>query len=66
MVVHGYEETTEYEKLLDEGRFHCPTISKIMSQDRFMALTKCFHITNPATYVQEKGLPGYDKLGQIR
>jgi hypothetical protein len=24
MVVHGYEETTEYEKLLDEGRFHIP------------------------------------------
>jgi hypothetical protein len=52
---------------MKEGSFlHCPTISKIMSQKRFMALTKCFHITNPATYVREKGLPGYDKLGQTR
>jgi hypothetical protein len=29
-------------------------------------LTRCFHITNPATYVREKGFPGYDKLGQTR
>jgi hypothetical protein len=46
--------------------FHCPIISKTMSRDRFKALTRCFHITNPATYVREKGLPGYDKLGQTR
>jgi hypothetical protein len=31
-----------------------------------MALTTCFYITNLATYVREKGLPGYDKLGQTR
>jgi hypothetical protein len=46
--------------------FHCPTILKIMTLCRFMALITCFHITNPATYVREKGLPGYDKLGQTR
>jgi hypothetical protein len=46
--------------------FHCPTISKIMSQDRFMTLTKCFHIINPTTYVREKSLPEYDKLEQTR
>jgi hypothetical protein len=46
--------------------FHCPIISKLMTRDQFMALTICFHITNPATYVREKGLPGYDKLGQTR
>jgi hypothetical protein len=40
--------------------FHCPTISKIMSWKRFIALTRCFHITNLATYIQ------YDKLGQTR
>jgi hypothetical protein len=31
-----------------------------------MALNKCLHITNPAEYVRDKGLPGYDKLGQVR
>jgi hypothetical protein len=45
---------------------HCSTISKIMSRRRFMALIRCFHITNPATYMRVKDLPGYDKLGQIR
>jgi hypothetical protein len=46
--------------------FHCPIISRTMSWDRFKALTRCFHITNPTTYVREKGLPDYDKLGQTR
>jgi hypothetical protein len=31
-----------------------------------MALNKCLHITNLAEYVREEGLPGYDKLGQVR
>jgi hypothetical protein len=52
---------------MKEGSFlYCPTISNIMFRKRFMALTRCFHITNLATYVQEKGLPGYDKLEQTR
>ena len=46
--------------------FHCPIISKTISQDRFKALIRCFHITNPATYMREKDLLGYDKLGQTR
>jgi hypothetical protein len=46
--------------------FDYRTISKIIFWGCFMALTKCFHITNPATYVREKGLPRYDKLGQTR
>jgi hypothetical protein len=72
LVVHGHEEATEYQKLLDEGRiysiglFHCPSVSNVMTRKRFMALNKCLHITNPAEYVREKGLPGYDKLGQVR
>jgi hypothetical protein len=37
-----------------------------MTRHRFMALTKCFYIINPATYVREKGLLRYDKLGQTR
>jgi hypothetical protein len=31
-----------------------------------MALNKCLHITNPAEYVRDKELPGFDKLGQVR
>jgi hypothetical protein len=31
-----------------------------------MALNKCLHITNRVEYVREKGLPDYDKLGQVR
>jgi hypothetical protein len=46
--------------------FYYPTISKIMLWDCFMALTRYFHITNPAMYVREKSLLGYDKLGQTR
>ena len=33
---------------------------------RFMALTKCFHISNLATYVKKKGFLRYDKLGYTR
>ena len=52
---------------MKEGSFlHCSTISKIMSQKWFMALRRCFHFTNLATYAQGKGLPRYDKLGQTR
>jgi hypothetical protein len=46
--------------------FHCPSVSNVMIQKRFMALNKCLHITNPAEYVRDKELPGYDKLGQVR
>jgi hypothetical protein len=46
--------------------FHCPSISNVMTHNRFMALNKCLHITNPAEYVREKELPSYDKLGQVR
>jgi hypothetical protein len=47
--------------------FHCPTISNIMTRDRFMKLRRCLHLTNPATYEHiQKGDPGYDKLRQVR
>jgi hypothetical protein len=50
----------------DGSIFHCPSVSNVMTRKRFMALNKCLHITNPVEYVREKGLPGYDKLGQLR
>jgi hypothetical protein len=40
--------------------FHCPTISNIMTRDRFMELRRCLHLTNPATYENiQKEDPGY-------
>jgi hypothetical protein len=47
--------------------FHCPIISSIISRDRFCALRRCLHITNPTMYEYiEKGDPRYDKLRQVR
>jgi hypothetical protein len=47
--------------------FHCPTISNIMTRERFKELVRCLHITNPETYAHfEKGDPSYDKIRQVR
>jgi hypothetical protein len=46
--------------------FHCPIISSIFSRDRFQAITKCLHLTNPNTYVTNREEVGYDKMGQVR
>jgi hypothetical protein len=46
--------------------FHCPTISRAFSRSRFQALTNCLHVTNWETYGIERGMPGYDKLHQVR
>jgi hypothetical protein len=46
--------------------FYYPTISKIMTRHRFMALIKFFHIINPTIYMEDKGLPRHDKLVQTR
>ena len=45
---------------------HYLTILKIMTQDRFMTLITCFHIIDPTTYIKERDLLEYDKLGQTR
>jgi hypothetical protein len=46
--------------------FHCSIISSIFSRDRFQAITKCLHLTNPNSYVRNKEEVGYDKMGQVR
>jgi hypothetical protein len=43
--------------------FHCSIISSIFSRDRFQAITKCLHLTNPNTYVTNREEVGYDKMG---
>ena len=64
IVVHEYEATTKYEELLNERGFGFPLPYhiQIMFQDHFMALTRCFYITNLATYVTKK----CENLGQTR
>jgi hypothetical protein len=37
-----------------------------MTLHQFMVLNTCFHIINPTTYVKEKDLLEYDKLGQTK
>ena len=46
--------------------FHPSLITKLMSKDQFMALNRCFHVTNKSTYVRDRNAHGYDKMGQIR
>ena len=46
--------------------FHCEKIRNLMTRVQFMLLTKCLHITNPATYERDRNRPGYDKMGQVR
>ena len=52
---------------LKEGSiFHYSIITKLMSLDKFMDLTRCLHITNGSTYVRDRNSSGYDKMGQMR
>jgi hypothetical protein len=47
--------------------FHCPIISKSFTRERFMAIRKCLHITNPSTYANvDRGEAGFDKIQQVR
>jgi hypothetical protein len=46
--------------------FHCPVISQIFIRDQHQQITKCLHVTNPATYVTNREELGYDKMGQVR
>ena len=45
--------------------FYCSIISNLMSGRRYMALTKCLYLINPASYVTNRNLSGYDKMGQV-
>jgi hypothetical protein len=37
-----------------------------MTRKRYIALTRCLHITNPTNYVTDRNLEGYNKMGQVR
>ena len=47
--------------------FHCPIISMSFTHERFMAIRKCLHITNPSTYANiDRGEAGFDKIRLVR
>lgn len=65
--VDWIEETTKQKKLLAKkgSSFYYTRISQIFSRTRFQAITRCLHVINPASYVREREIPGYDKMGQV-
>ena len=46
--------------------FHCSIISSIFTRRHFELLTKCMHVRDPSTYVSDRNMVGYDKMGQVR
>jgi len=61
--VHGHEATTTCQ--IKKGSiFYCPTISSLMSHNRFQLLTRCLHVTDPSTYAKNKTMLRYDKMGK--
>ena len=43
--------------------FHCPLISQSFIRERFMAIRKCFHITDLASYAHvDRSEAGFDKI----
>ena len=45
--------------------FHCSVISNVLSRDRFMVLTKCFHLANHDTYVRDRDYEGITKWAKF-
>jgi hypothetical protein len=51
----------------EDSFFHCPTISNIMTGERFKELVRFLHITNPEIYAHiARGDPIYDKIWQVQ
>jgi hypothetical protein len=49
-----------------EPFFYCGIIGGLLTRKWYLALTRCLHITNPATYKVPRGAPNYDKMHQTR
>lgn len=45
---------------------HCPIISSKMTQTRFELITRCLHVTNPATLQTNRMSPLYNKVGKVK
>ena len=47
--------------------FNCSIIcSNLMSERRYMALNRCFHLINPASYILNREFLGYKKMKQVQ
>ena len=46
--------------------FHWSIISKIIRRRKFILVNKCLHLRDRETYVKNKNLLGYEKMGQGR
>jgi hypothetical protein len=47
--------------------FHCPLILQSFTRERFMAIRKCLHITDPTSYAPvELGEERFDKIRQVQ
>jgi hypothetical protein len=49
-----------------EPFFYYGVIGGLLTRKRYLALTRCLHITNPETYEVLAGPPNYDKMHQTR
>jgi hypothetical protein len=49
-----------------EDIFYYNVIAGLFTRKRFMALTRCLHITDPSTYVADNTSPLFDKMHQTR
>jgi hypothetical protein len=49
-----------------EKVFYCHIIAGLFTRKRYMALTRCLHITNPCTYVEDRTSPDFNKMHQTR
>lgn len=45
---------------------YCPIISSKMTQNRFKAITRCLHITNPSMLEIDNASCLYDKIDKVR
>jgi hypothetical protein len=47
-----------------EPFFNCSVIGRLLTWKRYLALTRCLHVTDPATYTVAVWAPNYDKMHQ--
>ena len=44
-----------------EEFFYCNVITSLFTWKQFLGLLRCLYVTNPATYVEDKFSPKFDK-----
>jgi hypothetical protein len=49
-----------------EEFFYCNVISGLFTRKTFLALLRCLHVTDPATYCEDRSSPNFDKMHHTR